>query len=61
MVVKLLINHGDVDIDSEDIWGWTPLAWAAKGGHKAVVKLLAGCQIVGLDTVRDRERCSSLN
>ena len=28
------------DLDSKDSNGQTPLSWAAKSGHKAVVKLL---------------------
>jgi ankyrin repeat protein len=30
----------DVDLNSKDNFGRTPLSWAAEGGHEAVVKLL---------------------
>jgi len=31
---------GKVDIDQKDKNSWTPLSWAVKKGHKAIVKLL---------------------
>ncbi|RYP61545.1 hypothetical protein DL771_010106 [Monosporascus sp. 5C6A] len=40
--VKLLLETGEVDVDSKDKDGRTPLSWAAKDGHEAVVKLLLG-------------------
>ncbi|KFY68129.1 hypothetical protein V496_01273 [Pseudogymnoascus sp. VKM F-4515 (FW-2607)] len=36
-VVKLLLDTGKVDTDSN---GQTPLSWAAANGHDAVVELL---------------------
>jgi ankyrin repeat protein len=40
-MVKVLLATGKVDVDSKDTWhGQTPLSWAAKGGHEAVVKVL---------------------
>jgi ankyrin repeat protein len=41
-VVKLLLAKNDVDPDSKDKYGQTPLSWAARCGHEAVVKLLLG-------------------
>jgi ankyrin repeat protein len=38
-VVKLLLKKG-AELETEDGYGQTPLAWAAENGHKAVVKLL---------------------
>jgi len=38
--VKLLLRHRDVDPDSSDRTGRTPLSFAASGGHGGVVKLL---------------------
>jgi len=38
--VKLLVDPDDVEADSKDIDGQTPLWEAAGNGHKAVVKLL---------------------
>ncbi|KAK0724324.1 hypothetical protein B0H67DRAFT_567641 [Lasiosphaeris hirsuta] len=42
-MVQLLLDTGEVDIEAKDaIYGWTPLSWAVKNGHRhtAVVKLL---------------------
>jgi len=40
-VVKLLLETGQVDVDSKDtVYGQTPLSWAAGNRHEAVVKLL---------------------
>ena len=39
-VVKLLVERGDVEANSKDDSGQTPLSYAAEDGHEAVVKLL---------------------
>ena len=39
-VVQLLLATGNIDTDSKDNYGRTPLSWAAKNGHEAVVQLL---------------------
>jgi ankyrin repeat protein len=39
-VVRLLVNRNDVEANSTDSHGQTPLSFAARGGHKAVVNLL---------------------
>jgi len=39
-VVELLLATGQVDIDSKSSYDRTPLSWAAKNGHVAVVGLL---------------------
>ncbi|KAK3290943.1 uncharacterized protein B0H64DRAFT_49913 [Chaetomium fimeti] len=39
-IVHLLLQTGQVDVDSKDNNGWTPLSWAAANGHEAVVCLL---------------------
>jgi ankyrin repeat protein len=38
--VRLLLATGQVDADSKDRWGQTPLSRAAEGGHEAVVRLI---------------------
>jgi hypothetical protein len=38
-LVRLLLEKGDLDPDSEE-YGRTPLSWAAESGHEAVVRLL---------------------
>jgi ankyrin repeat protein len=38
--VRLLLNRDDIDPNSADIFGRTPLWWAARHGHKASVRLL---------------------
>ena len=35
-----VLGHEDIDPDSKDTYGRTPLSWAAEKGHEAVVKLL---------------------
>lgn len=40
-MAKLLLATGQADVKSKDhYYGRTPLSWAAKNGHEAVVKLL---------------------
>ncbi|KAK2798717.1 hypothetical protein FQN50_008755 [Emmonsiellopsis sp. PD_5] len=49
-VVKLLTDRDDVEADSKDKYGCTPLALAASGGHAEVVKLLADRDDVEADS-----------
>jgi ankyrin repeat protein len=39
-VVKLLVGRGDVDINTKDKSGWTPLSRAAERGYEKIVRLL---------------------
>jgi ankyrin repeat protein len=39
-VVKLLVERDDVDADSKDKDGRTPLSYAVEGRYEAVVQLL---------------------
>ncbi|KAK3899701.1 hypothetical protein C8A05DRAFT_17900, partial [Staphylotrichum tortipilum] len=40
-VVQLLLSTGKVEVDAKkDVYGRTPLLWAAARGHEAVVQLL---------------------
>ena len=41
-VVATLIEMGSYNIDARDLWGFTPLAWAARNGHEEMVKILLG-------------------
>jgi ankyrin repeat protein len=41
-MVKLLLENGNVDVDTVDNLGQTPLSYAAAGGHDTVVQLLGG-------------------
>jgi ankyrin repeat protein len=52
-VVKLLLNIGQVNVDSKDSYTRTPLSWAAENGHEAVVKLLLETGQVNTDA-KDR-------
>jgi len=49
-VVKLLLETGKVDVDSQGKDGRTPLSWAAAGGHEVVVKLLLETGKVDVDS-----------
>ena len=49
-IVKLLLDTGKVDINSEDNSNQTPLSWAAREGHKTVVKLLLNTGKVDIDS-----------
>ena len=39
-MIKLLLETGKAVLDWKDEEGRTPLSWAVKGGHEAVVKWL---------------------
>jgi ankyrin repeat protein len=49
-VVKLLLDTGQVDVDSKGNNGRAPLWWAAENGHGAVVKLLLDTGQVDVDS-----------
>ncbi|KAL2819476.1 hypothetical protein BJX63DRAFT_439011 [Aspergillus granulosus] len=50
-VVKLLLDSGNMDVDSKDTgYGQTPLSWAAENGHEGVVKLLLATGNVDVDS-----------
>ncbi|KAF3909927.1 Ankyrin-3 [Dactylellina cionopaga] len=50
-VVKLLIDTGQVDVDSKDeLDSRTPLSWAAENGHLEIVKLLIDTGRVDLNS-----------
>ena len=40
VVVRLLLATGQVEANSRDTAGWTPLIYAAINGYEAVVRLL---------------------
>ncbi|KAI9684320.1 MAG: hypothetical protein M1822_005793 [Bathelium mastoideum] len=40
MLLEQNYRSGNMNIDSKDSYGLTPLSWAATGGHKAVILLL---------------------
>jgi ankyrin repeat protein len=48
-VAKLLVERDDVEADSKDWYGWTPLSRAAAYRHEAVVKALLVRDNVGLE------------
>ena len=49
-MVKLLLDTGEVDINSRDYSSRTPLSFAAQGGHETVVKLLLDTGEVDVDS-----------
>ncbi|KAF4947724.1 hypothetical protein FSARC_13898 [Fusarium sarcochroum] len=58
-VVKLFLDKGDLDIDSNDKCDRTPLWWAATRGHEAIVKLFLDTGKVDVDA-QDRKGRSPL-
>ena len=48
--MKLLLGRGDVNPDSLDKYGQTPLSLAAMRGHEGIVKLLLGREDVNPDS-----------
>ena len=55
-MVKLLLARDNVEADSKDNDGWTPLSRAAWGGHGAVVKVM--WQALGYKPVIDSNECN---
>jgi ankyrin repeat protein len=53
MVVEMLVVRDDIDADSKDGDGRTPLLWAVEIGHKAVVEILVARDDVDVD-LKDR-------
>src|SRR5947207_4857108 len=48
--VKLLLNTAEVEADSKDNKGRTPLSYAAMNGHEGAVKLLLDTDKVEVDS-----------
>jgi len=48
VIIALLANG--FDLEASDIYGRTPLSWAAENGHETVVKLLVGTGTVDPDS-----------
>src|SRR5205085_323692 len=55
-VVKLLLARDNVEVDSKNNYGQTPLSWAAGQGHEAVVELLLSRSDVEADSKDHRGR-----
>ncbi len=47
LLFKLLLATEKVDVDLKDNSSQTPLLWAARYGHEAIVKLLLATEKVG--------------
>ncbi|TLD17067.1 uncharacterized protein PgNI_00723 [Pyricularia grisea] len=52
-VVQILLDTGEVDVNTKDKYGQTPLSWAARQGHEAVVRILLDTNKVDVDS-KDR-------
>ena len=55
-MVRLLVERDDVEADSKDKDGGTPLFWAAAGGHKAVFGVLVERSDVAVDLKNEKSR-----
>jgi ankyrin repeat protein len=54
-VVRLLLATGNVDAESKDIGGQTPLSRAGENRREAVVQLLLATVIIDIDSDKDGE------
>ena len=52
------LQEESIDVDCKDDWGRTPLSWAVKSGHKAIVQLLLESSKVEADSKDDISRTS---
>jgi ankyrin repeat protein len=52
-IMAHLISTDQTNLGSTDKYGWTPLSWAARNGHDAVVKLLLDTGKVDADSKDD--------
>jgi len=55
-MVKILLKQGDVNSDSSDKDGRTPLTHAVRSGHEGIVKILLGRGDVNPDSLDDFSR-----
>jgi ankyrin repeat protein len=53
-VVRLLVEHKDVDVNSPDDRGRTPLLWAIQHGHDEIVRLLFKREDLDLNNIFSR-------
>jgi ankyrin repeat protein len=60
-VVRLLIDTSKANIDLKDNSSWTPLSWAARGGHKAVARLLVDTSKADIDLKDNEYSCTPLS
>jgi hypothetical protein len=49
-LVKLPVERDDIEADSKDWYGWTPLSRAAENGHEAVARALLAQEGVNSDS-----------
>ena len=56
-VVKILVARDDVEVNTTDSEGRSPLLQAAEEGHEAVVKLLVARDDVEVNTKDETGRC----
>jgi ankyrin repeat protein len=40
VMVKFLVETGEVDVNSKDVNGYTPLYWPQRRRHESIVRLL---------------------
>ena len=52
--MKILLGRDGVESDRPDMYGKTPLWWAAHNGHTEVVKILLGRDDVNPDKLDER-------
>lgn len=50
----MLLGASQINVDSEDFMGMTPLRWAAKEGHKEIVRSLLETGQADVNTKSER-------
>lgn len=51
VIIRILLDTREIDVDSKDVSGRTPLSFAACYGRQAVIKILLDTREVGVDAL----------
>lgn len=51
VIIRILLDTREIDVDSKDVSGRTPLSYAACYGRQAVIKILLDTREIGVDAL----------